>query len=345
MNIQDTKSALRIITANGGVPFILGQPGVGKSDTVKQFAQEQAKALGLDFYEGPENYDASKYGFFDLRLATVDSIDLNVLPLIDSTAETTQFTRSPYIAKEGYGVLFLDEIPQAKAGNQAAVSQLILDKRVGTHELGPNWVIVTAGNRAQDRAATHKMPTHIANRLTALDLEFNLDQFVGFMEQNKVHPAAIAFAKWRPDVLESFSPDEDVNCTPRSFVAASKLIDAPDEIQFSVMSGTIGEGATAEFIGFSKIYMNLPEFQEFVDNPTKIKIPYNDPSVMFATIQMLSHNVSVSTINQISKFIDRLSDFPEKQVSFYTAAGTRDISIIETAPFIKFVNNNKDLII
>jgi len=300
MDINNIKDALGLITQHGGVPFIIAQPGIGKSDSVKQFAQTRAKQLGLDFYEGPENYDPTKMGFLDLRLATIDSIDLSGLPIINSAANTTEFTRSPYIPAEGHGVLFLDELPQAKAGNQASVSQLILDKRVGTHELGKDWVIVAAGNRIQDRAATHKMPTHIANRLTTLELEFSLEAFVTYMHDHDTHEAAIAFAKYRPDTLESFKPDESINCTPRSFIAASNYIDAPDDIQFSLMSGTIGEGATAEFLGFTKIYMNLPTLEEFLDKPGTIKIP-TASDVLFATIQLLSHNVTKDNVDKMDK--------------------------------------------
>jgi len=78
MNINSIKKALSLITVHGGVPYITSAPGQGKSDCVKQFAQSEAKRLGLNYYEGPENYDPKGYGFFDLRLATIDSIDLNV---------------------------------------------------------------------------------------------------------------------------------------------------------------------------------------------------------------------------------------------------------------------------
>lgn len=79
MDINNVKDALALITKHGGVPFITAQPGVGKSDCVKQFAELRAEQLGLDFYEGPENYDPTKMGFLDLRLATIDSIDLNAV--------------------------------------------------------------------------------------------------------------------------------------------------------------------------------------------------------------------------------------------------------------------------
>lgn len=344
MNIDDVKKAVQLITENGGVPYIQAQPGIGKSDSVKQFAQLRAEELGLMFYEGPENYDPEGFGFFDLRLATIDSIDLSGLPIIDKDADATRFTRSPYIAEKGHGVLFLDELPQAKAGNQAAVSQLILDKRVGTHALGKDWVIITAGNRSEDRAATHKMPTHIANRLTSLDLEFDLEKFVTYMQNNDIHEAAIAFAKYRPDVLESFKADQAINCTPRSFIAASKYIDAPDEIQFSLMSGTIGESATSEFLGFTKVYMNLPPVEEFVKNPTTIKMP-EAADIMFATIQMLSHNVNKKNVNQIAKFINRLDDTPERQVQFWQASCIKNSDIVTAKPFLDFIENNKDLIL
>ena len=344
MDINNVKDALALVTQHGGVPFIVAQPGIGKSDCVRQFAEARAKQLGLEFYEGPENYNPNKMGFLDLRLATIDSIDLSGLPLIDTEKETTEFTRSPYIPAAGYGVLFLDELPQAKAGNQAAVSQLILDKRVGTHELGKNWVIIAAGNRAQDRAATHKMPTHISNRLTTLDLEFSLEAFVQFMHDHNTHEAAIAFAKYRPETLESFKPDESINCTPRSFISAANYIEAPADIQFSLMSGTIGEGATAEFLGFTKIYMNLPELEDFLTNPTTIKVP-EASDVLFATIQLLSHNATTANIDKIDKFIARLKNQPERQVQFWRAAVVRNKQIAISKPFTAFIQKNQDLII
>lgn len=344
MNINNIKSSLQIITENGGTPYIQAAPGIGKSDSVKQFAQARAEQLGLDFYEGPENYDENKFGFIDLRLATIDSIDLGGLPLIDRDAELTKFTRSPYIPASGYGVLFLDELPQAKAGNQAAVSQLILDKRVGNHALGKNWVIIAAGNRAKDRASTHKMPTHIANRLTSLEMHFSIDNFVEYMQENNTHEAAIAFAKWRPEILESFKPDQDVNCTPRSFISASNYLEASDELQFSLMSGTIGESATAEFQAFTKIYMNLPDLQEFIDNPSRIKIP-GEADILFACIQMLSHNATVDNIADLGKFIKRLEKTPERQVQFWKAACSKNRELAMTPTLQEFLGDNQDLLL
>jgi len=345
MNINELKQALDIVTKNGGVPFITAQPGVGKSDSVRQFAEAKAKELELNYYEGPENYNPDGFGFIDLRLATVDSIDLGGLPLIDRDADVTRFTRSPYIPQDGHGILFLDELPQAKAGNQAAVSQLILDKRVGSHSLGENWNIIAAGNRAKDRAATHKMPTHIANRLTALELDFSIEVFIEYMHEKKVDDVAIAFAKFRPELLESFKPDQDINCTPRSYIAASNFITtAAENLQFSLMAGTIGEGATAEYLGFARIWKDLPPLSEFLKIPAEITIPTKS-DVLYATIQMLAMNVTEKNADTINIFISRLEDSPEYVIMFWTSALKKCRKLLRNETFRAFLKENEDLIL
>ncbi len=345
MNTNEIKHAMHLLTKNDDVPFITGRPGGGKSDTIKQFAQEKAKELGLEFYEGPENYDPIKYGFIDLRLNSIDVIDLSGLPMIDREHTVTKFTRSPYIPAEGHGVLFLDELPQSKPSNMAAVSQLILDKRVGSYSLGKNWKIITAGNRTTDRATANRLPTHIANRLTTLELDFDIHVFTDYMLENNIDEAAIAFAKYRPDLLESFNPEYEINCTPRAFIAASQYLDLPDEVMYPLMSGTIGEGATAEFVGFNKIYKNLPDIQEFLDKPTTIKIP-KEADLLFATMQMLSHNVTTDNISTINKFIKRVEkDAPERAVNFWKDAIKRDVALFATPEFSDFSANNKDILL
>lgn len=344
MNSNEIKNAIGLVTANGGVPFITSSPGLGKSDTVRQYAEAKAKELKLKFFEGPEAYDENKFGFIDLRLATIDSIDLGGLPIIDRETESTQFTRSPYIPAEGRGVLFLDELPQAKPANQAALSQLILDKRVGTHSLGDGWEIVTAGNRAKDRAATHKMPTHIANRLTHLEMDFDIDAFAEFMHTTKIHDIAISFAKFRPALFDKFNPDLEVNCTPRSFIASSHFIDAPYDVSYPLMAGTIGEGPTAEFVGFINIYKNLPEFSEFVAKPTTIEIPEKS-DVLYACIQLLSSNAKTTNIDKIASFIDRLKDAPEYIIMFYKEALNKNSKLLTAKPVLDFIKQNKEVMI
>jgi len=345
MNTTELKQAMRLLIANDDVPFIVGKPGGGKSDTVKQFAMQMAKDLDLPYYEGPENFNSDNFGFIDLRLNSIDVIDLSGLPMIDHEREVTKFTRSPYIPASGHGILFLDELPQSKPSNMAAVSQLILDKRVGSYSLGPNWKIITAGNRTKDRASANRLPTHIANRLTTLELDFDINTFVEYMQQHNIDEAAIAFARHAPQHLESFNPDHEINCTPRSFIASSHYLTLPEDIMYPLVSGTTGEGMAAEFIGFNKLYKNLPDVQDFIDNPSKIKIP-EEPDLLFATLQMLSHNANEENIPALARFVKRVEkDAPERAVNFWKEALLRDPSIFATTECQDFATANKDILV
>jgi len=67
--------------------------------------------------------------------------------------------------------------------------------------------------------------------------------------------------------------------------------------------------------------------------------------IMFATIQMLSHNVNKKNVNQIAKFINRLDDTPERQVQFWQASCIKNSDIVTAKPFLDFIENNKDLIL
>ena len=238
----------------------------------------------------------------------------------------------------------MDELPQAKPANMAAVSQLILDKRVGPYSLGKNWRIITAGNRTKDRASANRLPTHVANRLTKLELDFQIEPFVDFMHANGVPEDAIAFAKHRPTLLESFKPDHEVNCTPRSYIVASRYLDLSEEVMYSLMSGTIGEGVTAEFIAFSKLYRNLPDIEDFLKRPGTFKIP-EESDIIFATVEMLSHHANEENISKIAKYIDRLSETPERQVVFWKNAIAKTPTIISTNEAMKFISENKDVLV
>ena len=351
MNINQIKESIKIISkeGKGDVLMITAQPGVGKSEAVYQAAQEEAEERGMDFYEGPENFDENKFGLIDLRLATVDTIDLGGLPLIDPNSTVTKFTRSPFIPANGQGILFLDELPQAKPANQAAVSQLILDKRVGCHKLGEGWKIVAAGNDVQHMASAHKIPTHIANRLNFQDLDFDIKAFVKHLEQKEVNESAIAFSKFKPSIFDGFDTNNKVNCTPRSYMAAANYLNIEDEdMMFSLIAGRVSEGVATELFAFRKIWVNLPEFEEFVNKPTSIKIP-SEADIMFATIQMLASRTCDKTIKQINKYLERITkeDKLEVVISFWKTLLNRcpiavRSKIMITTEFREFIKHNKE---
>lgn len=104
--------------------FIWGSPGIGKSSIVRQIAQRRGMPL------------------VDIRASLLDPTDLRGIPMIqDGTAVWCPPSFLPKKSDKP-GILFLDEVNAAPPLVQAALYQLILDRRIGEYELPEGWRIV-----------------------------------------------------------------------------------------------------------------------------------------------------------------------------------------------------------
>ena len=90
--------------------------------------------------------------------------------------------------------------------------------------------------------------------------------------------------------------------------------------------------------------MNLPPLEEFIEKPTKIKIP-EESDILFACIQMLSHNATVDNIEELGKFIKRLEKTPERQVQFWKSACSKNKALAMTPTIQDFLKDNQDLLL
>ena len=155
MRASDIKAVLRLAIESGNHKpiFLWGPPGVGKSQIIREIADEK------------------KIGLVDLRMALLDPTDLRGIPIPkDNQAFWLPPTFLPNIARDGErGIFLLDELNAAPPLVQASGFQLVLDRRVGEYTLPPLWMIVAAGNRLGDRGITHRVPSPLINRFTHLE--------------------------------------------------------------------------------------------------------------------------------------------------------------------------------
>ena len=113
--------------------YLHGSPGIGKSATIKQ--------LAIDL----------KMDFKDIRLTTLDPVDLRGIPAIDLKNNVARWLQPGFLPKENPksdrgGILLIDEINEVPPTMQASAYQLVLDKAIGEYVLPPNWIIIVAGN-------------------------------------------------------------------------------------------------------------------------------------------------------------------------------------------------------
>ena len=249
--------------------YLWGPPGVGKSSIVRQ----AASALGLELV--------------DVRATLLDPVDLRGLPRLDG--DTAVWCPPAFLPRSGEGVLFLDELAQAAPLVQAACLQLTLDRRVGEYELPEDWSVIAASNRAEDRAGTHRLITPLLNRFVHLDLDVSADDWQQWAVTANLSPEVRAFLRYRPALLFRFDPavSERAFPTPRAWQFVSDVLArTPDDLVHPVVGGCVGDGPAAEFVGFRKLYRELPDLDVVLARPDSAPVP-REPAVLYSLVGAL----------------------------------------------------------
>jgi hypothetical protein len=280
------------------VPYISGSPGCGKSDIVRQVANN----LNLHL--------------IDVRLSQMDSVDLNGFPTIKEGK--TVFTPPIIFPIEGDPIpkgkdgilLFLDELSSASLATQSASYKLILDRMVGQYKLHDRVAIVAAGNKSTDKAIVNRMSTAMQSRMIHFNLVVNNKDWLEWANSIGMDTRITSFIEFRPELLHNFNPNHTDNTysSPRTWQFVNNLI--KDKLILSVtdtiiLAGTVGEGAAREFKGYTEIYESLPTIKSITANPTGIPIK-ETPDILYAFTGLISANMNEKNIEALTKFIERL---------------------------------------
>ena len=342
VNITQCTELTADALASGLTPFLHSSPGCGKSSIIRQIA---------------EDFDLE---LIDLRLSTMDSVDLSGMPMIDP--DTRQVDWKPFDIfplentplpldyktqkpKAGW-LLFLDELNSASEAVIAAAYNVVLDRRIGTHKLHPQCFIACAGNREEDRAITTSMGSAMTSRLVHLNLEPTMEEWVENVAIPQKYDFRIpAFLQMNPKAFMNFDPKypTDTYCCPRTWEFVNKqltwfLNDDPKlehlDRKLPLLAGTINAGTATEFIQFCRVINNIPSFASIVSNPKSATLP-EDLAGQWAVITMCINKVKKDNIKEVAVYIDRFKD-RAMQTLFVRGAVRLNKNLITTAPIQKF---------
>lgn len=299
---------------NAVVPFILGAPGGGKSACAREIVAE----LSIP-QERVIEFTAS------LR----DPVD--VLGVPNTHGEFTRWVppQEFYAIRKGVGpsALILEELSDAPVPMQNALCGVIYDRRAGQLPLSENLFIIATGNRTEDKSGANRITSKLANRTRRFDFMENLDDWTEWALEHDIDPVLIQFLRFRPALLSDFVADRFANPTPRAWERVNLIPDSLDEsLFFDNVAGEVGEGAAAEFTGFRRIYMGLPDVDSVLLDPKNAKVP-DDPATLYALTGAIARKATKDNFSRVSEYLGRLP-------SEFNVMATRDA--IKLQPDIKF---------
>jgi hypothetical protein len=188
--------------------LLLSPPGVGKSEMVYQAAAEAGlpcrSLLGTQI--APE--------------------DVSGIPRI--VGERSVFCPPRVLLPEHPEpfCLFLDELPACAPDVQKAFYSLLLERRLGEHELPAGTWVVAAGNRVQDRALVRSLSSALINRVSILNIRVDTQDWLDWGTVNGVRADVLGFISYMPDALMRAVPAEPQPfSTPRAWTLLSRGLD------------------------------------------------------------------------------------------------------------------------
>ncbi len=305
--------------------FLWGAPGIGKSQIVAQVAKEK------------------NYKLIDIRAVLLDPVDLRGLPRVNADGQATWCPPS-FLPKENCtecGIVFLDELNAAPPLVQAACYQLVLDRRIGEYVLPDGWTVVAAGNGEKDRSVTHRMPTALANRMVHINMQTSTEDWLSWAEKSDIALEILAFLRFRPKLLHDFDPQSASKAfaSPRSWEFVSNMLKAAlePELEYELFQGTIGMTAATEFMGFLRIWRDLPTVESILAAPNTIDVP-SEPATLYAVCEALGAKANTQNIEHVVHYALRLP--AEFSVLLLRTAVCNDEEIVQTAPFADWAQKN-----
>ena len=248
--------------------LVWGPPGTAKSMIAQQVAADAGRR------------------YVDVRALLLDPVDLRGIPWRDS-ADRTRWAPPAFLPPTddpGRWLINLEELPSAVQmvqAAQAALYQLVLDRKVGEYELPEGASLIACGNRESDRGVVHRMPTPLASRFVHLEIRVDAQDWLAWGAANGIAPEVLFYIQMRPDMLHLFDPQsrEKAFCCPRTWEMVSNIVNRRNGLDPSVeralFRGTVGEAAAVEFSAFLEVWRELPHPRAVIDDPENAVVPEN----------------------------------------------------------------------
>jgi hypothetical protein len=347
-NIAAAKELASSYFRAGLVPMLTGSPGLGKSAIMRALAEEYNLKL------------------IDIRLAQCDPTDLNGFPTFNDDK-----TRSSYVPMDTFPLagddlpteirvdgngkeyvhqfdgwlIFFDEITSADRAIQKASYKIILDRQVGTYDIHPRALMAAAGNRDTDGALVEEMSTALQSRLVHINVVSDAESWLEWAGVSGIDHRIRSYITYQPQKLNTFNPedqgDEPTYACERTWEFVHKLLQTgvktDGDHTLALLAGTVGEGVAREFLGYLKVFKDLPSIVEILNAPNSCTLP-TAASTLYALSGTIGAHAKADNIGKLMDYVTRMPK--EFQVITLREVLRTDPTLVEDTSVKQWVAKN-----
>lgn len=323
-------SQFNVNNGNRVVPYIEGKPGGGKSAL--------AMSIGKDM--GIPATNITQF-FASLR----EPVDLMGIPKADDRTGISNWFPPEEIARlrTGRNLLILEELSDANVPMQNALCGLIHDRKIGGVHLSDETHIIATGNRTKDKSGANRIVSKLGGRVRRFQFEENIDEWTAWALDANIDLLGIQFLRFRPGMLSDFNPENFSSPTPRTWEKAFMVpTNLPGHLYLECISGDVGEGAAAEYVGFRRIAEKMPNVDAALMNPGSCEIP-TDPATLYAFTGAIAHKASKDNFDRVCMLIERMT--PEFGIMCVNDAQKLKPEIKGTKAFVTWAVKNANILL
>lgn len=293
---RQLKAALAAMIPARKPLLIVGSPGIGKTEVVEQATREAGADMIISHPVVSDPTDAKGLPWPDRKAGKATFLPFGEL------AQALEATKPT--------VWFLDDLGQASPAVQASFMQLILARRINGHKLSDHVTFVAATNKRTDRAGVQGILEPVKSRFASIvELEVDVEDWAQWAIDHNQPPELLAFIRLRRDLLHQFNPTQDLKNSPcpRTWANAGAItqLRLPQDIELALIQGAVGEGAAAEFVGFMRVWREMPSLDGILMDPKNGKIPKNS-AARFAVMTGLASKVTKANFPRIAVYAERV---------------------------------------
>lgn len=205
---QALRAAIAVMQL-GNTAYFHGEPGIGKSWMLEEYAAQQG------------------WGFHAEFLGQKSAGEVRGLPFVKEGV--THWTMPDFLDaavnnRNTKYLLLLDELSAAPPDVQVSAYQLLQSRQLGLHRLPENVLLCGAGNRPEDGAIAYEMGTALSDRLCHFNVICDAPTWLTWAQNSGLHPKVLAFIQRRPRYLNREYIDSDYGAGQSTQSEDDKLI-------------------------------------------------------------------------------------------------------------------------
>lgn len=238
---------------------IIGSPGCGKSDLLRQICEEQGWGLSVKYLS---NMSMEEITGVPCRVNDGDHAKFTKPELFNF--DELDYCPPNYELGKTVTILLIDDFHLADKIIQKYLFQLLTYKALKGYKLPPNTAILMAGNKITDKALAHSIPAPVMNRISVYEVKADKKDWIqNFAFSHDVRDDIVSFINSRGDQFLCQEPIESTPwASPRSWTFLSEQMDSYEKMFGSlpidklsiIANGLIGSEYASEFIAYREIF-------------------------------------------------------------------------------------------